>query len=105
MITRTTSGVEHTAMELVGRFDAHEVASFRAAIDSLITAENPTVRIDMTNVIFVDSSALAELIRVRKNALESGGDVVIVNPSDPVRIILELTNLDSIFTIVSGSDS
>jgi anti-sigma B factor antagonist len=83
-------------MTLAGRFDAHEVPAFATAVDALIADPGCTVRIDMSSVVFVDSSALAELLRAQRGAEATGGEVVLVEPSDPVRIILELTALDQV---------
>ncbi|HSP51406.1 MAG TPA: STAS domain-containing protein [Cryobacterium sp.] len=99
MRIRTESGIGHTAVNLAGRFDAHETAAFRGVVDALLGPDRATVRLDLSNVVFVDSSALAELLRVQKAARAAGGEVVLVNVSDPVRIILELTELKQVFTL------
>ena len=87
---------------LVGRFDAHETAAFRAHADAVL-AQQPglTLRIDLSQVIFVDSSALAELLRTMRSARFAGGELVLVDPSDPLRVILEMTALDTTFVIES----
>jgi anti-sigma B factor antagonist len=92
----TETGAGRHAMKLAGRFDAHEVPAFGAAVDALLTDAGCTIRIDMNSVVFVDSSALAELLRAQRAATATGGDLVLVDPADPVRIILELTALDQV---------
>lgn len=86
-------------LRLVGRFDAFETPAFRAAVDELHAGGATTICVDMAAISFVDSSALAELVRSHKRCRELGGDLVIVAPSDPVIIIFELTRLDSAFRI------
>jgi anti-sigma B factor antagonist len=61
--------------------------------------------VDLASVVFVDSSALAELLRSQRAARESDGDLVLVNLSDPVRIILELTALEQVFTTETGASA
>ncbi len=80
-----------------GRFDAHECPVFREAIDGL-TAGGERVELDLSAVTFIDSSALSELVRARKRARTGGGDTVVVQISDPVRVILELTGLTAALT-------
>ena len=104
MRIRTESGTGHTTVSLAGRFDAHETADFRKVVDALIGDEDATLSIDLSNVVFVDSSALAELLRTQKTARSAGGSVVLVNVSDPVRIILELTELQQVFTLETRTD-
>lgn len=77
------------------RFDAHEVGAFRTAVDRARPTE--AVRIDLSAVRFIDSTALAELLRIRKVLEEAGGRLLLQPVSDPVRVILELTGLDSVF--------
>lgn len=84
---------------LTGRFDAHEVGAFKGEFDDLFGQGVSHFRIDLSGVNFVDSSGLAAMVRGMKRARERGGDVVLVAPSDPVRVILELTCLDVAFVI------
>lgn len=89
---------------LVGRFDAHEVGTFKGLFDDLLGQGISHFRIDLSAVNFVDSTGLAAMVRGMKRARERGGDVVLVRPSDSVRVILELTCLDVAFVIVDGAD-
>lgn len=100
-ITTNANPVD-TAQEVVlsGRFDAHEADLFRAAIDDAIDDNQHHIRVNLANVEFVDSTALAELVRGMKRCREQRGDLILVSPSDPVRVILELTKLDAAFEIV-----
>ena len=43
--------------------------------------------------------------RSQRAARESDGDLVLVNLSDPVRIILELTALEQVFTTETGASA
>lgn len=86
------------SIEIEGRFDAHEAGLFRETIEREI-ADCPTIRLSMAQVEFVDSTALAELVRAMKKCREAGGDLILVSLSDPVMVILELTKLDAAFTI------
>lgn len=89
---------DHPEMVLSGRFDAFETDTFRETADGLLAGAK-NIDVDMSDVIFVDSSGLAELVRTMKRCREAGGELFIVSPSDPVRVILELTRLDSAFAI------
>jgi anti-sigma B factor antagonist len=85
---------------LTGRFDAHETPRFREHLaDLLVQGGGPAVEIDLSAVHFIDSSALAELLRTDRAATDAGATLVLLNPSDPVRVIFELTALDQAFSI------
>lgn len=93
-----------TVVTVAGRFDAHECAGFRAAVTPLLP-DTARTDLDLSGVTFLDSSALAELVRVRKRARMAGSDAVVSAVSDPVRIILELTGLvDALTTPLVGSE-
>jgi anti-sigma B factor antagonist len=84
---------------LNGRFDAHETTRFREHLAELLTGAGVTVTIELSGVHFIDSTALAELLRAARAAEAAGATLTLLNPSDPVRVIFELTALDQAFTI------
>ncbi len=55
--------------------------------------------IDLSAVDFMDSSGLVPLINGLTSARQSGCRLVLCNVQAPVRLILELTQLDSVFEI------
>ena len=55
--------------------------------------------IDLAKVNFMDSSGLVPLVKGLKAARQSGCRLVLCNVQAPVRLILELTQLDSVFEI------
>jgi anti-sigma B factor antagonist len=55
--------------------------------------------IDLAEVDFMDSSGLVPLVKGLKAARQSGCRLVLCNVKAPVRLILELTQLDSVFEI------
>ncbi|MDY7100544.1 MAG: STAS domain-containing protein [Actinomycetota bacterium] len=84
---------------LIGRFDAHEAPAFRAFVAPLLDTSAPLLHFDLSQVAFIDSTALAELVQAMKTARTNGGDIVLSKLSVPVRVILELTGLDKALTI------
>lgn len=99
MIIRTELEPERRVVQLVGRFDAHEAPTFRETVHPLVTDRTPVLFVDLAQVAFVDSTALSELVRLQKAAHRVGGEVVLLDLSDPVRVILEITELAPLFRI------
>lgn len=100
-ITSTIDG-SHASATITGRFDAHETPEFRTFIDDFIAGSPGTsldVRVLLSGTTFIDSSGLAELVRAMKLLSRTGGGIVLVDPSDPVMVILELTRLATTFEI------
>jgi anti-sigma B factor antagonist len=54
------------------------------------------VVVDLAETSFIDSSGLGALIGVLKRARSEGGDLRIATPSEQVRMVLGLTNLDRV---------
>ncbi|MFO1498398.1 MAG: STAS domain-containing protein [Verrucomicrobiota bacterium] len=74
---------------------------FRDQVRSSLTEAQKNVEIDLTETMFVDSCGLGALISLHKAVCPRGGLVRLLNPTPPVRQILELTRMHRIFEIVS----
>lgn len=55
--------------------------------------------VDLSQVTFIDSVGLSTLVIGLKNTTQQGGDFVLLNPSEPTRVILEVTHMSTIFRI------
>jgi anti-sigma B factor antagonist len=112
-LTTATLTIDGDHLAIKGRFDAHSAPDIREWMEARLTRELRSrlrdrehadavhLTIDLAEVDFIDSTALAELVRGMKRARLTGGDVVLTRPSETVRVILELTRLDAAFTIVA----
>ena len=82
-----------------GRFDAHVAPEVKHLIDQQIASGSLRLAVDLSDVTFIDSTALAVLVRAMKRCRLGGGDLVLRDPSETVRVILELTRLDAAFEV------
>jgi anti-sigma B factor antagonist len=57
---------------------------------------------NMASTSFIDSLGMAALVSGMKTARTRGGDFYIVNPGEVVRVLLELTRMDSVFRVVAS---
>jgi anti-anti-sigma factor len=83
---------------LSGEFDMGAVPAFREAVEDDAKPWKRVV-IDMSDLAFMDSSGLQELVRLDNRARERGHEVVIARPSMPVMRLLEMTGLEQHFTV------
>ncbi len=73
-----------------------------AGLDDLQSAVEPhlapgqTVVLDLSDVTFADSTLLKVLVQARGKAHDIGGALLVRNPSDEVRHLLSLGDLDDI---------
>ena len=78
---------------------------WRAQIKSLIDAGNHQLILDLSEVAFVDSSGLSVLVFALRCVRTSEGDVVLLNPSQNVLSLIELTRLHEVFEIFIDRNS
>src|SRR4030095_11870055 len=57
----------------------------------------------MSDVSYIDSCGLGELVSVCVSVRNSGGDVRLLAPSERVRQLLKITKLDSVFDILEDA--
>jgi anti-anti-sigma factor len=69
---------------------------FMAAIEQGVTG----FQLDMEQISFMDSAGFGALVMILKKVRESGGRLVLTGVQHQVRLVLELTGTDKIFTIV-----
>ncbi|MGA2247044.1 MAG: WecB/TagA/CpsF family glycosyltransferase [Verrucomicrobiota bacterium] len=77
-----------------------DAASAQAAqAEWLRAAENSHVLFDLTDTMFVDSTGMGALIRLRRRSRELGWQFFLIAPRPPVEAALKLMKLDEFFTI------
>jgi N-acetylglucosaminyldiphosphoundecaprenol N-acetyl-beta-D-mannosaminyltransferase len=73
-----------------------------AQTEWLRAVENSNVMFDLTDTVFVDSTGVGALIRLRRRAREMGWQFFLIAPRPPVEAALKLMKLDEFFTIQSS---
>ncbi|MBK8020812.1 MAG: STAS domain-containing protein [Chloroflexi bacterium] len=104
MDMKVTADGHVQVIALVGRFDAFETAQIVKWFEVNVTDQQKHVVVDLSGVGFLDSAALASLVKGMKRCRERGGDLVLCNMQQAVRIIFELTGLDKAFKIVETKE-
>ena len=79
------------------RLGAAEVQGCRP--EWLRAVEGGQVMVDLSDTVFVDSTGIGLLIRLRKQARELGHQFILVAPRPPIAAALRLMKLDEFFTI------
>ena len=91
-----------TILELSGRFDAVEAPNVRRWFSQLNGEYPQRVVVDLADVIFIDSTALAVLVQGLKRCRQSQGDLFLCGLQSQVEIVFELTRLDKAFGIFNS---
>lgn len=100
MLDVTIHDLRETAVvHCVGRVVVGETETLRKAV--LSQSSRQTVVLDLARVDAIDGSGLGLLVFLHGWARAGGIDLQLMNPTRHVRELLQLTNLDSVFKILS----
>jgi len=87
-------GVAEVAV--AGRLNMVTAARMREAIKQAVDANHPNVAVDLSQVVFLDSSGLGALVAGLKAVRAAGGDLRLIRPGEQPQLVLELTNMGSV---------
>lgn len=85
------------AVDVTGSLDIHSSPQLRSICLDLIRSRAPKVIINLKDVMYLDSSAVATLVECLQGLAGHGGKLAICGISARVREIFEITNLSKIF--------
>ncbi len=94
---------ETAVVRCVGRIVVGETETLRKAV--LSQSSRQTVVLDLARVDAIDGTGIGLLVFLHGWARAVGIDLQLMNPTRHVRELLQLTNLDSVFKILSLDDA
>jgi len=103
-ITEQGSQAGHHVIAVRGEIDLFTAPELKQALTDAIEGGQHRVVIDLTEVSFLDSTALGVLIGAVKRLRSRGGALAIVNTDTSIAKTFEITGLDQIFTIVPSRE-
>jgi anti-anti-sigma factor len=94
-----TEGSTNTTVALKGRFDFQAHQEFRRTVEGLLRSGHSALTLDLSEVSFIDSSALGMLLLTRESCEKAGGAVVLDRPQEYVEKVLRLCHFDQLFQV------
>ena len=88
-----------------GRLDLQGGKALEVQLLGLVTNPQTLLIVNLEKVEFMDSSGLVAVAKAFKNARSNGCRLVLCNLQAPVKLIFELTQLDSVFEIFDTYDA
>ncbi len=85
-------------LTVAGRLNMVTAARLRESIQSAVDGHHPNVAVDLSRVVFLDSSGLGALIAGLKPVRQAGGELRLIRPAEQAQLVLELTNMGSVLT-------
>ncbi len=96
---------EPAIVTLEGEIDLHESPVVRDQLRPLIEKKAPRVYVDMTEVVYIDSSGLAVLIDAMQRVANYGGKFGLIAIRPAVRTVLEIARLDQVFRVYPNREA
>ena len=93
---------EHGAvcvLTLSGNFTSDQIDQFGRTMDERMASGSRHIVLDIAHVAIVDSAGLEAMLDLGDQLRATGGRLMIVNPDEVVRRILEITRLEREFDV------
>jgi anti-anti-sigma factor len=82
-----------------GILDASQGEALREEFMTAIAQGVTQFQLDMEQISFMDSAGFGALVMILKKIREAGGQLTLTDVQHQVRLVLELTGMDKVFTI------
>jgi len=100
MQINTNEDGHKATLRLEGRFDFNASREFRDSYERILSQrEVESIDVDLSDVNYLDSSALGMLLLLREKTEPVGIKIILANSRGAVRQILEVANFHKLFTL------
>lgn len=86
-------------VDINGELDVAGADKVKEHLNSLVEEKPMDIKINFTNLEYIDSTGLGALIGVLKRLKVNEKDIYILNPRKNVKKIFDITGLDKIFKV------
>lgn len=99
----STARAEHFEVKLKGRMDASWSDHVARVLSECVQSGQHVISVDMAEVDYISSAGIRILVLYARQLKTIQGSFSVVNASGPVKRVLELSGLDSLFGAAAGS--
>jgi anti-sigma B factor antagonist len=97
---------DYTVVTATGEIDLYTAPRLHSELVAVLSGDGPVrLVVDMSGVEFCDSTGMNVLLSALRQARERGGQLELAAPRPGVRKILQVTGLESVFTVVESPAS
>ncbi len=90
---------DYVDIQLTGEIDISTAEKFKELLFSIIDTNNKNIRLDCSDLVYLDSSGLGIIISAYKRAKEKDIEIHIHNLKKNIEKLFTITNLDKILVI------
>lgn len=99
---KTETQAQQLLVSDIRELTAANATNTKESIKAALSDEHSQLDLDLSATGFVDSSGLGVLISLHKEMATRGGQLRILNPTDSIQQIMELTRLHRLLEIVKS---
>jgi anti-sigma B factor antagonist len=101
-VSSRSSG-DYTVVTAAGEIDLYTAPRLHSELVAVLSGDAPVrLVVDMSGVEFCDSTGMNVLLSALRQARERGGQLELAGPRPGVLKILQVTGLESVFTVVDN---
>jgi anti-sigma B factor antagonist len=97
----TRSQGDHTVITVAGEIDLYTAPKLQSELMTALGASPTRLVVDMSGVDFCDSTGINVLLAAHRQARERGGELQLAGPGSATRKVLQVTGLESVFTVLN----
>jgi anti-sigma B factor antagonist len=98
-VTSRSQG-DHTVISVTGEIDLYTAPKLQAELVAVLSGSPARLIVDMSGVEFCDSTGINVLLAAHRQARERGGELQLAGPGSATRKVLQVTGLESVFTVL-----
>ena len=91
-------------LRLQGEFDSFETEEVRSTFEDCLREGKKRVVLDLSDLVFANSTTIAYFISAQKRAREAGGGMILAKPGEFLRKTLKTLGLDQVLVIRDNLD-
>ena len=84
-------------IDVSGHLTSFEVGALRDSIQSLLKAQRKNIVLNLTELMYLDSSGIGELARIYVTVVKQGGAMKVIGLTAKVEQVLKITHLSQVF--------
>ena len=86
-------------LSVAGELDISSAPTFEQAVRQALDGQAQEFRLDMSGLMFMDSTGAKALMHVHKHVERLGRRLVVVSPTHGVRRVLDILGLDQVINV------
>jgi anti-sigma B factor antagonist len=94
-----------SVIRVTGRIDANTVSQFEAKLKEYVETDHLHLVFEADGTTYLNSSAVRVLISAQKALKPRGGRVVISQPSERVKEVLQIAGLESVMPVYDTTEA